>query len=277
MDKDYNKREEPAIESPDKKPDIEISDEKQVTLNNENNMSNRRTHLRKAVEKKSKTTFIFTTFSLIIIILLIIFFGPTILINFSVLLSNIQSNKIENKNNIKEQEYIAPPVLDPIPDATSSANIKVTGEITEINNQIKLYVNDDLQDIITPDKSIFSFDNVSLKEGDNIIKAIVAKDNQNSNDSNILNIKYIKDKPKLEIEEPEDGVSLKGGDKNISVKGKTNPDVTITINGFMAVTKSDGSFNYLLPINDGDNNIKIVAKNEAGSTNEKEIKINYSQ
>ena len=58
--------------------------------------------------------------------------------------------------------------------------------------------------------------------------------------------------------------------------GKTDSGVRITVNGFWAVIDENNNFSYSLPLQDGDNAIKVVAQDQAGNKAEKEIKVTYS-
>jgi hypothetical protein len=86
----------------------------------------------------------------------------------------------------------------------------------------------------------------------------------------------VKEGPKLSIDSPGDGSEVKGSNP-IEVKGKTDPDVTVSVNDFQAVSGSDGSFSYFLTLKDGGNDIKVIAIDDAGNKTEKTIHVNYSR
>ena len=62
----------------------------------------------------------------------------------------------------------------------------------------------------------------------------------------------------------------------VKVLGKTDPGVRVTVNGFWAVIDENNNFSYNLPLQNGENMIKIEAIDQAGNKTEKEIKVTYS-
>ena len=87
--------------------------------------------------------------------------------------------------------------------------------------------------------------------------------------------------PTLDISTPSDGQRFDknsiGSGNSISVSGKTDQGVSVTVNGFWAVVDDSNNFSYTLPLQNGDNQIKIIAIDQAGNKTEKDIKVNYSQ
>lgn len=236
-----------------------------------------RSHLRRTLVKQSRKTLFLSGLGLVVIIVLLIIFGQELLVNFSVLLGNTKNGTNNEKTQEEKIIYIAPPLLDPQPEATNSATINVTGvEPSDLKTQVKLYVNDELADVVKPDSdNSFQFENIELKEGKNEIRAIAEFEKEKSVDSNILIISYLKNAPELNIEYPQDGTKFTG-QSNLTIKGKTDSGNTVLVNDYIAITKNDGSFTYNFNMQNGDNKIKITAQNEAGNKTEKEIKVVYS-
>lgn len=191
------------------------------------------------------------------------------LINFSSFVKKSTNSKDLQKNNLT---YVAPPVLNPMPEATKSATITISGYAQD-KQIIKLYVNGKLVDKtdVNKDKQ-FIFSDVELDKGLNEIKAKAqTDDNKESDYSSSLTINYIDNPPLLEINSPQDGQSVPK--EPLKINGKTDPGVKITINDFWAITEDDGAFSYTLSLHDGDNNIKIIATDAAGNTTTKEITV----
>jgi len=63
----------------------------------------------------------------------------------------------------------------------------------------------------------------------------------------------------LVVTSPDDGATL-AGVENITIKGRTEPNATVTINGKNVTTKPDGNFTQNVPIKIGENTITIEAK-----------------
>ncbi|MCE5223305.1 hypothetical protein LLG10_03835 [bacterium] len=77
--------------------------------------------------------------------------------------------------------------------------------------------------------------------------------------------------PILEIEELPDPVF----EKNLLIKGKTEPQATVLVNANPAIVNEDGSFTFALTLKIGPNTITISATDKAGNKNEKTWIVNY--
>ena len=82
--------------------------------------------------------------------------------------------------------------------------------------------------------------------------------------------------PSLSLNSPTDGQSFSKDQNIASIKGATDTDAKVTINGFWAITDSNGNFSYSLPLQNGENKIRVEAIDIAGNKAIKEIKIIYS-
>ena len=224
------------------------------------------------MEQKTKKNLLLSVLGIILVILLVFKFGIPLLVNFSLFLSG--SGKEEAK--IQDPSFIAPPILDSFPQATSSANIIISGVASE-NQTIDLYVNDYLIDKTKTKKDgRFSFDTI-IKPGENIIKTKAVVKNKESEFSQPLTVSFKSAPPSLTLSSPSDGQSFSKDQNTVDVNGTTDTDVKITVNGFWAITDNDGDFSYRLPLKNGENKIKIEATDLAGNRTEKEIKVTYSQ
>jgi bacillopeptidase F len=94
--------------------------------------------------------------------------------------------------------------------------------------------------------------------------------------SNVLTVAFKSAPPSLNLDSPSDGQSFSKDQNTATVKGVTDPDVKVTVNGFWAITDSQGNFSYDLPLQNGDNKITVIATDMAGNKNEKDIKVTYS-
>lgn len=233
----------------------------------------RRSRLNKYSDKKTRKTIFFNILGIIIILYLLFKFGVGLLINFSLFLSG---SKDQGSTSQKTLSYIAPPSLNSIPSATNSAQIVISGNSVKDSN-IELFINNNKTDETqTNEKGEFSFNNI-LKNGSNQIKVRVIIKDKKSDFSNTLSISYINSAPNIEIIYPQDGAQFKKDQNTVNVTGKTDQGVNVTVNGFWAVISDINNFSYNLPLQNGDNEIKIVAIDQAGNKAEKIIKVNYSQ
>lgn len=233
----------------------------------------RRSRLSKKNEAKNLRTIFLSIIGIILVIYILLKFGLATLVNISLFLSgkNNQNQAIQNQIN-----FISAPILNPLPNATNSAKINVTGKsIKDIT--IKLYLNNLSQDQTETDgNGNFTF-SINLEAGDNQIKTLAEKNGKKSDFSNVLSITFKNSKPNLSISSPTDGQTFKKDQNSVNVTGTTDPGTTITVNGFWAIIDESNNFSYILPLQNGDNQIKVVANDQAGNQTEKNIKVNYSQ
>lgn len=231
-----------------------------------------RSRLSRRMEQKTKKNLTLSILGIVLIILLVFKFGIPFLVNLSLFLSGSQ-----NKSEIVVQNpsFIAPPALDSFPQATSSANIIISG-IASKNQSVNLYINGNLIDTIKPgNDGRFSFKE-TIKPGDNIITAKTIVNGKESDTSNTITTAFKSAPPSLNINSPADGQSY-SKDQNIAyIKGTTDTDVKVTVNSFWAITDSNGNFSYNLPLQNGDNTIRIEAIDLAGNKADKQIKVTYS-
>ena len=236
-----------------------------------------RSRLSRKIERQSKKNLILSLFGIIVILFLLFKIGIPALVNFVVFISGLKGNQ-ETISPNKTNEFISPPTLNSTFNATNSARISLSG-VAQENQTIKLYVNDEVSgDTQTKKDGLFSFDNVKLSKGENIVKTkAFLKDNKESEFSKALTVFFKDGLPKLEINNPSDNQNFSKDENNIKVSGKTDPNVNVTVNGYIAIVDEKGNFSYQLPLENGENKIKIMAVDEAGNKTEAERKVNYSQ
>lgn len=221
--------------------------------------------------QKAKRNLLISALGIILIILLALKLGVPFLINLSLLLSSSQG-----KNEVlQNSSFIAPPVLDSLPSATSSADITISGFASKKQN-VNLYINSTLVNTVkTQDDGRFSFKEI-IKTGENLINAKVTLNGKESDLSNTIIVLLKSAPPFLNITSPSENQSF-SKDQNIAeVRGSSDIDVKITINGLWAITDDSGKFFYRLPLQNGENKIKVTATDLAGNKTEKEIRVSYS-
>lgn len=80
--------------------------------------------------------------------------------------------------------------------------------------------------------------------------------------------------PMLEVTEPASGTEVK--DANVTIKGVTDPEATVYVNE-VEVDNNDGSFEKSVNLAEGENVIKVKAKDEEGNETIEEIKVKYTK
>ncbi|MDD3679434.1 MAG: hypothetical protein PHX72_01055 [Candidatus Shapirobacteria bacterium] len=170
----------------------------------------------------------------------------------------------------------APPIIDPLPEATNSAVLEVSGE-AEVSSELNLFLNGEvIKKMVIGESGSFMVVDISLSEGDNSIFA-VAEDmvGNKSQESVRQTIILDKEPPMLEIEFPEDGQSVSGDKREIIIKGKTEDNAVVTVNERKVVVDLDGNFEIPYALSDGANSIIIIAKDKAGNQTKEELIVNY--
>ena len=89
-------------------------------------------------------------------------------------------------------------------------------------------------------------------------------------------VSYVKGTPKLTLTSPSDGQTFSKDSNKATIAGQTDPTDRVTVNGYWAIVDSKGNFTYALPLQNGDNQLKIIATDDAGNTTEVDKKVIYS-
>lgn len=238
-------------------------------------MVRRRSRLLRHTERTTKKNFILSLLGIAIVIFVAIKFGIPLLINFSLFIADRGSGSDVQVTNSKDPSFISPPVLDPLPIATNSAKVFLSG-VGSPNQTVKIYINNSLSSQL-PTKDDGSFLLVAdIRKGLNTIRAKMVVKGKESGFSESITITYIDSKPTLELSSPLDGQAFSKDQNTALVSGNTSTGARITVNGFWAIVDDQGNFSYSLPLNSGENQIKVVATDEAGNTTEKEVKVTYN-
>lgn len=215
----------------------------------------------------------------IIVVFLILYFiftsGLKMLLNTSIFVANI-FNKNEIVPLTKNEDVYGSINIDDVPSATNSAKIIVSGSVVNYN-VLRFYINGEK----VKEKEIVSSDNFNEEIGDLVkgnnevyVKALT-KDGKNSKKTEIFQVFFNNEKPKLEISEPAD--NLKTSKQDLSIKGATDKEIFIKINDFPIVVDANGNWETNIKLKDGDNLITIIASDLAGNTESKIITVNYQK
>lgn len=212
-------------------------------------------------------------FSFILVIIAVVI-GPKILVALSVFSEQFRNNP--EKTEAKHFQPLLVPNLDPLPELTKENKISVTGR-SQPGLQIEILVNDVPRDkTIVIEDSTFYFKDIRLSPGENTISVLARNSSgQESSLSDKTVIFYKNSPPDLELFEPEDGKKI-NGERIVTIKGKTEPDSEVFINDRLVVVGINGSFDYNLNLQDGENKLKIVARDGAGNETIQERKVIYA-
>lgn len=231
----------------------------------------RRSRLTRRRESESKKNFALSLFGIFIVLFILIKFGIPFLANISFLLSGQGKTTTTTVGNV----FLSQPSLDPLPTATNSAKLIITGK-AEQSSTIDLYINDSMADSDQAGSdSSFKFQ-MTLSKGDNKIYVKARKGSNTSLPSDSMDVFFKDTKPNLTLSSPTDGQSFSKDQNTVLISGTTDPQTKVTVNDYWAVIDQSNNFTYQLKLNNGDNNIKIVAEDIAGNKTEKDLKVTYS-
>lgn len=238
-------------------------------------MQNKRSRLARRLEQQSKRNLLISALGIFVVLFLIFKFGLPLLINFTLFISGFKNS--QDTTAEKSVSFVSPPVLNPLPTATNSAEVTISGSALQ-KQTVMLYLDGGLVGKMKVDKDTnFIFKDIKLTKGTNIITArALDEKGKESADSDPITVLLKTDSPQLSIDLPSEGQSFSKDDKTAQVRGKTDSGAKVTVNDFWAIVDENGNFSYQLPLRDGENKIVVVALDEAGNKTEVERKVNYS-
>ncbi len=222
-------------------------------------------------ERKARVRLAIALLGILAVILFLVFFGVKLLVQFSLLVDRLRGSSPQTTS----KSIILAPVLDPLPQATNSASLIVTGRGSPGLTLI-LYLNEtELKKKKLEEDGTFSIP-VDAQNGNNIISAKLIDDKNNASDlSNVISTFVSQSPPVLEVNSPEGDVEVTGDQNTIIISGKTESDNSMTINGRLVVVKADGAFTSIQTLSEGDNIYSIVATNQAGNRTTVERRVTY--
>jgi len=228
--------------------------------------------LRRVEEKTASRRIAVALIGTVALFVFLLLFGLRILIGFSLLIDRLRGTSPQTQ----QQSIILPPTLDPLPEATNSGSLSVSGKATP-KTQLILYVNDnEYKKLTISDDGTFEVTGIAVSEGPATISAKISDDKNNISDlSNVITTTIDRTAPTLTIDKPEDNATVNDGTHKAIVSGITDEDMKVTINGRIVVVKEDGSFTYNMPLNDGENKLSIVSRDPAGNEITVERKVTY--
>jgi len=162
------------------------------------------------------------------------------------------------------EQPLRKPTIEDLPEFTNKESITISGS-SNAEVSLALYVNGVQSGETTADAGgNFSFVNVPLKEGLNLLKVVATNSKEETQEQTSL-ISLDKTKPKISITSPKNGETFPDDTQTIIVKGQSEPDAIVLVNLIQAITNADGSFSYVLTVTPGENKIEIKSTDQAGN------------
>lgn len=179
-------------------------------------------------------------------------------------------NKVLDTNPFPEETKVElqTPLLNAPVVATKSAELKLTGYALPQSEVVLLLNAQEAGATKTQDDGSFELP-VTLEEGDNVI-AVFSRDDKNNTSPNSQEyvVAFDQTAPKLTVDEPQPEARFDRKSRQITVRGLTDAGAKVTINDRLAFSGADGAFSTTLSLQDGKNDLKIVATDEAGNRSE---------
>lgn len=178
----------------------------------------------------------------------------------------------------EKESYVGAPRLDPMPSAINNLSLFSVSGFANNGVDIIILINDEEAKKVLADASgRFEAKDLKLQEGENKISAqAVSVNGQKSQPAKVISIVFDKTPPELAITEPIDGAEFKGSEQTwVVVSGATEPNCLITINEHQAIVDLEGNFRFQLRLSEGENPLKITAKDEAGNETVVELTVKY--
>ncbi len=210
----------------------------------------------------------------VVLIFLLLTLGVSLLGKLTDLLSVVFKGKASV--SATDNSIVQAPILDPIPQATNSAQLKITGFSSD-GKKVEVYKNGDKVGDTTVDGGRFSYEDITLSAGNNdITLKAVGNTGSTSDFSQVATIIFNKKEPLLSVDTPTDGQNFSGNNR-IKVAGQSQKNAQVFANGFLANVNSDGKFDVTIPLTDGENNIEVKALDEAGNVKTLKLKVNFQK
>jgi len=230
--------------------------------------------LARTEERKNKRQAVFFAFLTIAALVILFVFGLPTIARFAALLTDLKqsSQPIEKEDTTPP----APPQIDVLPEATNEQSIKISGS-AEPATTLRFDLNGKEREILVDSEGKFSF-SFNLRLGENRIstKAVDSAGNESQETQNIT-VLYDTEEPTLELLTPADGSDFYAAkQRQVVIKGQTEPGVSLTINDRFVVVEDDGAFAFATTLSEGPNEFNVKSKDAAGNETEEKLTLNFS-
>ncbi|WYP26951.1 S8 family serine peptidase [Alkalihalobacillus sp. FSL W8-0930] len=170
-------------------------------------------------------------------------------------------------------ELSAPTITSPEDGTMTNEEVILIEGTSSAASGIIIYNDGEEASTTTTDESgVFTTD-VTLAEGENTLTAAVVTESGDSDLSEAITVILDQTSPELEITDPVDG--SKSNRETVTVKGTATDENldTVTVNGQNATVEENGSFSQRVLLENGINDIEVVATDLAGNSTTEQISI----
>lgn len=162
-------------------------------------------------------------------------------------------------------------------EATASARIDVAGYGEAKATVILLNNGNKVAEVLVNEDGEFKIDGIKLDEGLNefVAQAVDAAGNE-SPLSRERRVVFDDQAPRITMDSPDiSQENIRSDEKLFGVRGSSEIGAKVYINDRLARTGSDGKFEMQVPLNEGENEIKVRAVDTAGNDAEVSFKVSY--
>ncbi len=237
----------------------------------------RRSRLARQQDKRMANQAVVIIFLAILFLVLFLWLGIPSLIKLAVALGNSKANSKFNLEN--DTIPPAPPQLDLIPVATTSSSLSLTG-IAEAGVKVTLHRDQtQVSETTASNQGEFVFSDIQLGEGQTVFYTLATDTAGNQSQPSSPQVIVFDNKPPtLTITTPTDGQSFYGSaDQIIDIIGSTDPNCSVFLNERQLVVTGDATFSTKHQLQEGDNSLKFISKDQADNQTEIELKVSYSR
>lgn len=215
-------------------------------------------------------TFLFWGGAIAILIIFVTLILP-IIIKFSAEI------KMNNSDKPVVAQIVQAPIVNMPPEATNSAKLAISGYAPA---QTKLYL---LQngietlsgELTIPDNGEFDLD-LNLDQGKNTFQFyVINEQGDKSNKSLQFSVLLDQEDPTITLTEELPTEIIGRDNQTLTIKGKTEKNISVYVNDRLTTSNSDGDFSSNLYLNEGENTITIRVVDKALNENELVTKVNF--
>lgn len=181
----------------------------------------------------------------------------------------------ENKNKP------AKPFLKSEKEATNEDKVSLDG-VAGSGQKVTLFKdNNKAGEAIADSDSKFTFSDIDINTTqDSTTEFYVVSKNdkgEESEQSNLVKIKFDKKKPDLTISSPNNDDRIKSFSRSLQVTGKTESDAKVTVNERVASVNQNGEYSATIALVDEVNTIKVESTDKAGNKNIQQIGVYFEK
>ena len=206
--------------------------------------------------------------------ILIIFYGIPTVAKFATFIADFRNQSVST--TFKDTTPPPPPRFNSPQTVTNNPKLELNGT-SEAGAKVTIDFNSDKEEVLVDSDGKFTHE-FTLQKGENTFWATAKDtDGNESGKSSVYNITLDTEPPDLELTSPADGSSFSGSrERQMVLKGKTEPNSKVQVNDRLAIVSSDGSFNFVTTLSEGENNFTVSAEDAAGNKTEKSLKVSFN-